>query len=338
MELIRLCHSYMVAFLLFLILVSCSKESDIAKEHQYHYISYDTEVTAKQIADGSGLLQPKGIAILDDKLYVCNGDVLEVFNAQSLQHLKTINSFTKGETTIEFSNLTSIAVDSSRIYIGSRDSRLFVLDKNTNSGISVVGNGQWWQTFVHVFGVTVADGLMFVKEKENSIKVFDVTQITQNSNWDLEPIAKLNTVTGATEEYSMDVENGDLVVAGRNAEAFLYYNVDAILSGAEASFTTPITPIYSPNDGVKPLSVKFTEDWAITSEKIGEDYYLRLYPKEKFMQKDFDPKVSAYDVMGDNPFGEIIAVEQLGDRIFISDYTNQQIAIVKLKTSLIIEH
>lgn len=170
MELIRLCHSYKVAFLLFLILVSCSKESDIAKEQQYHYISYDAEIKAEQIGDGTGLFQPKGIAILDDKLYVCNGDVLEVFNAQSLQHLKTINSFNKGETTIEFSNLTSIAVDSSRIYIGSRDSRLCVLDKNTNSGISVVGNGQWWQTFVHVFGVTVADGLMFVKEKKTLSK------------------------------------------------------------------------------------------------------------------------------------------------------------------------
>ena len=337
MEIIRLHNLSKVAILFLLILGSCSKDDEIIQEYNYHYINYEAKITAQQIGDGSGTFDPKAIAISNDKLYICNGNVLEVFNAQSLQHIKTINSYTKGETNIEFTNLTSIAVDSSRIYIGSKDSRLFVMDKNTEEEISVVGNGQWWNTFVHVFGVTVGDGLVFVKEKENSIKVFEASQITQTSDWNLAPIAKLNTVQGSAVEYSMGVENGKLVAAGRNAEAFLYYNISDILSKAESSLTTPLLPSYEPNKGVKPFAVKFTDHWAVTSEKVGSSNYLRLYPKTEFLNKSYNPQVSAYDIMGENTFGEILAVEQLGDRIFIADNTNQEIKVIKLKTSSITE-
>lgn len=337
MELIRLHNISRVAILFFLILGSCSKDDDIVEEHNYHYIKHDAKITAQQIGDGSGTLDPRGIAIANDKLYVCNGDVLDVFNAQSLHHIKTITSYTKGETNIEFANLTAIAIDSGRIYLGSTESRLFVIDETTGAGINVVGNGQWWTTFVHVFGVTVGDGLLFVKEKQNSIKVFETSQITETSDWNIDPIAKLNTVTGGTEVYSMDVEDGNLVVAGRNAEAFLYYNTSEILSNAQASLTTPILPTYEPVKGVKPFAIDFTEDWAITSEKVGANNHLRFYPKHEFMKKGFTAKVDALDVMGENPFGEIYSIAQLEDRIFLSDNTNQAIKVIRLKTSSIIE-
>jgi len=336
MEIIKLHRIAQLIMLLFLV-ASCSKDDAIIEQHTYHYIKQDGVITAQQIGDGSGTFDPKGMAISDDKLYICNGNVLEVFNVQSLQHIKTISSYTKGDTSIEFKSLTSVVVDSSRIYVGTTESRLFVLDKKTEMGITAVGNGQWWNTFVHVFGVAVGDGLVFVKEKQNSIKVFETSQITETSEWNLEPIAKLNTVTGGAEVYSMEVENGNLVVAGRNAEGYLYYNISDILSNAQASLTTPLLPNYETIKGVKPFVITFTEDWAIATEKVGADNYLQLYPKSDFMKKSFEPEVSANDIMGENPFGEIFAVAQSGDRIFLSDNTNQQIKVIKLKTSSIIE-
>lgn len=75
----------------------------------------------------------------------------------TLAHIKTIANYTKGSTTISFVNLTSTLLDNGRIYVGSVESRLFVLDESTTLGINTVGNGQWWQTFVHVFGVVVKD-------------------------------------------------------------------------------------------------------------------------------------------------------------------------------------
>lgn len=162
MEIIKQRRVFKLIMLLFLV-VSCSKDDDIVEQYTYHYIKRDGIITAQQIGDGNGTFDPKGLAISDDKLYICNGDVLEVFNVQSLQHIKTINSYSKGDMNIEFKNLTSVAVDSSRIYVGTTESRLFVLDKKTEEGITAVGNGQWWNTFVHVFGVTVGEGLVFVK-------------------------------------------------------------------------------------------------------------------------------------------------------------------------------
>lgn len=337
MELIRLHNISKIGILLFLILGSCSKDDDIIEEHNYHYIKLNAKITADQIGDGSGALDPKGIAISKDLLYVCNGDVLEVFNAQSLHHVKTITSYTKGSASIKFASLTSIAIDSGRIYLGSTESRLFVLDESTGTGINVVGNGQWWTTFVHVFGVTVGDGLVFVKEKQNSIKVFETSQITETSDWNITPIAKLNTINGGTEVYSMGVEDGNLVVAGRNTEAFLYYNTSEIIANAQVSMTTPILPAYEPYEGVKPTAIDFTEDWAITSEKVGSNSHLRFYPKHEFTKKGFIAEVDALDVMGGNPFGEIYSIAQLGHRVFLSDNSNQQIMVIQLETSSIIE-
>jgi predicted nucleic-acid-binding Zn-ribbon protein len=45
-----------------------------------------------------------------------------------------------------------------------------------------------------------------------------------NQQWNEAPIAKLNTLLGYTEIYSMDISNA-LIVAGQNANGFLNYNL-----------------------------------------------------------------------------------------------------------------
>jgi hypothetical protein len=341
MELTNLLKMNKIAFFILLLcaFTNCSKDSveETSPNHSYYYPSDAASITASQIGDGKGTFNPKGIAVANDKLYVCNGDVLEVFNAQTLAHIKTIASYTKGATTIALTKLSSVCVDNGRIYIGSVDSRLFVIDETTNAGISTVGNGNWWETFVHVFGVVVKDGLVFVKEKETSIKVFETSQITDKSDWKLTPIAKLNTLKGYDEIYSMDVADGNLVVAGRNAKGYLYYNIAGIRANAAASLKLPIDPVVTPFTSVTPLAVSFSADWAITSEKVGDLNYLRLYPRGEFLDKIYTPRINAADIMGGNPFGSIVSTVQLNDRLFLSDNVNQKIRIIKLNQAGITE-
>src|SRR4051812_36462825 len=99
MELIYKTVMKRIAFLLLLIclITSCSKDSADYVPTTYNYI-YPTDeqtITAAQIGDGKGTLDPKGITIANEKLYVCNGNVVEVFNAVTLQYLKTITAYTK---------------------------------------------------------------------------------------------------------------------------------------------------------------------------------------------------------------------------------------------------
>jgi hypothetical protein len=342
MELTNQINMNKIAFFIALLCLftNCSKDSYEAFEptnYNYYYPTDEATITAAQIGDGTGKLDPKGIAIANDKLYICNGDVLEVFDAKTLKFLKTIKNYTKGDTTIPLTQLSSVSIDNGRIYLGSVDSRLFVLDEVTNIGINIVGNGQWWQTFVHVFGVVVKDGLVFVKEKNTTIKVFETSQITDTSNWNLTPIAKLNTLQGGTEIYSMDIVSGNLVVAGRNAKGYLYYNIADIRANATSSLVTPIIPTAIPFAEVKPLALTFSTDWAVTSENVGNLNYLRLYPKEEFVNKTYTPRINAADVMGTNPFGSIVGTAQLNDRLFLADNTNQKIRVIKLNQTTIAE-
>ncbi|AYN04564.1 hypothetical protein [Flavobacterium sp. 140616W15] len=330
-----------IAFFILLLCVftNCSKDSydGTSPNHTYYYPTDEASISATQIGDGKGTLDPKGIAIANNKLYVCNGDVLEVFNANTLVHLKTISNYTKGASTVAFAKLTSVSIDNGRIYIGSAESRLFVIDEVTNAGISMLGNGQWWNTFVHVFGVVAKDGLVFVKEKETSIKVFLASQITDKSEWNLAPFAKLNTLKGFDEVYSMDVADGNLVVAGRNAKGYLYYNIAGIRANATASLKAPIQPVVVAFNEAKPLSVAINADWAVTSENEGNSNFLRLYPKKEFMDKIYKPRVNSFDIMGQNNFGSIVSVAQLNDHLFLSDNTNKKIRVIKLNKSEITE-
>ncbi|WP_347049804.1 PQQ-binding-like beta-propeller repeat protein [Flavobacterium olei] len=316
---------------------NCSKDDIESKEYTYYYPTDEAYIAAENIPGSTEGFDPKGIAIANEKLYVINGNVLEVFNALTLAHIKTIKEYTKGTTTIPLASLTSVAVDNGRIYVGSTESRLFVFDESTNAGISTVGNGQWWQTFVHVFGVVVRDGLIFVKEKNTSIKVFETSQITETSNWNLEPIAKLNTLNGGTEVYSMDVINGKLVIAGRDAKSYLYYNIANIKANAANSLTTPIEPEKIPLVDVKPIAVSFSKDWAVTSENVGSASYLRLYPKEEFSKMNYKAVLNASDILGQNKFGTIVGTAQLDDKIFLSDNTNKRIRVIKLNKSVMAE-
>ncbi|MEH0155429.1 hypothetical protein V6R21_14880 [Limibacter armeniacum] len=317
---------------------NCSKEDNIEPTNYIYYYPTDTdEITAASIGDGTGTFDPKGIAISNDTLYVCNGNVLEIFDAITLDHIKTITHYKKGDISIQLSYLSSISIDNGRIYIGSTESRLFVLDEATTQGITTVGNGQWWQTFVHVFGVVAEDDLVFVKEKNNIIKVFEASQINDTSDWNLAPYAKLNTLTGYTEIYSMDVVDGQLVVAGRNANSYLYYNIDDIKAQADSSLTTPIEPTTAPLSGVVPTSVIFNDDWSITSEASGGLNYLRIYSTSDFLNKDYNPFVNASDIMGENSFGSIVSVAKLNDLLFLSDNSNKKIRVIKLNEATISE-
>ncbi len=316
---------------------NCSKDDIESKNYDYFYPTDEASITTENISGSTTAFDPKGITISNEKLYVINGDVLEIFNAVTLAHIKTIKEFTKGTTTIPLVSLTSVSVDNGRIYVGSTESRLFVFDETTNAGISTVGNGQWWQTFVHVFGVVAKDGLVFVKEKEKSIKVFETSQITETSDWNLKPIAKLNTLNGYTEVYSLDVYGGNLVVAGRDARSYLYYNIANIKANAASSLTTPIEPEKLQFTDIKPIAVSFSKDWAVTSEIVGNVSYLRLYPKEEFSKKNYKAVVNASDILGKNAFGTIVGTAQLNDRIFLSDNTNKKIRVIKLNKSTIAE-
>jgi len=316
---------------------NCSKDDIESKNYDYYYPTEQATLTAENIPGSTEAFDPKGIAVSKDKLYVVNGNVLEVFDALTFTHIKTIKEYVKGTTTIPLTSLTSVAVDNGRIYVGSTESRLFVFDETTNAGISTVGNGQWWKTFVHVFGVVVKDGLVFVKEKEKSIKVFETSQITEISDWDLQPLAKLNTLNGYTEVYSMDVYGGNLVVAGRDARSYLYYNIANIKANAAASLTTPIEPQKTQFVDIKPIAVSFSKDWAVTSENVGSASYLRLYPKEDFIKQNYKAVVNASDILGQNSFGTIVGTAQLNDFIFLSDNTNKKIRIIKLNKSTIAE-
>ncbi|BDU27410.1 PQQ-binding-like beta-propeller repeat protein [Flavobacterium sp. GSB-24] len=316
---------------------NCSKDDIESKNYDYYYPTEQATLTAENIPGSTEAFDPKGIAVSKDKLYVVNGNVLEVFDALTFTHIKTIKEYVKGTTTIPLTSLTSVAVDNGRIYVGSTESRLFVFDETTNAGISTVGNGQWWKTFVHVFGVVVKDGLVFVKEKEKSIKVFETSQITETSDWDLQPLAKLNTLNGYTEVYSMDVYGGNLVVAGRDARSYLYYNIANIKANAAASLTTPIEPQKTQFVDIKPIAVSFSKDWAVTSENVGSASYLRLYPKEDFIKQNYKAVVNASDILGQNSFGTIVGTAQLNDFIFLSDNTNKKIRIIKLNKSTIAE-
>jgi len=316
---------------------NCSKDDIESKNYDYYYPTEQATLTAENIPGSTEAFDPKGIAVSKDKLYVVNGNVLEVFDALTFTHIKTIKEYVKGTTTIPLTSLTSVAVDNGRIYVGSTESRLFVFDETTNAGISTVGNGQWWKTFVHVFGVVVKDGLVFVKEKEKSIKIFETSQITETSDWDLQPLAKLNTLNGYAEVYSMDVYGGNLVVAGRDARSYLYYNIANIKANAAASLTTPIEPQKTQFVDIKPIAVSFSKDWAVTSENVGSASYLRLYPKEDFIKQNYKAVVNASDILGQNSFGTIVGTAQLNDFIFLSDNTNKKIRIIKLNKSTIAE-
>jgi len=340
MELTKYIQMNKVAFfiLLLCVLTSCKKTRTIAPtNYNYYYPTDEATITAKQIGNGTGVLEPQGIAVANDKLYICNGDVLEIFNAKTYAYLKTIKSYTKGTTTIPLTRLSSVCIDKGRIYLGSVDSRIFVIDENTNLGISTIGNGNWWATFVHVFGVTAKDGLLFVKEKETTIKVLEISQITETSNWNLSPIAKLNTLKGFDEIYSMDIASGNLIVAGRDAKGYLYYNISDIRANATKSLITPITPTTTPFTNTKPMAIAFGTEWAITSENAGNLNSLRIYPKEEFINKTYNPRINASDIMGTNPFGNIVSIAQLDDRIFLADNVNKKIRIIKLNKSTIAE-
>lgn len=321
------------------IFYSCSKDDNeyIPDDYTYYYPTDSSELTANLIGDGTGTFDPSGIAISNDKLYVCNGNVLEIFDALSLEHIQTITHFKKGDTSIELSSLSSISIDAGRIYIGSRESRLFVFDESTTEGITTVGNGQWWQTFVHVFGVVVKDDLVFVKEKNNIIKVFETSQINETSDWDLPPYAQLNTLNGYTEVYSMDVVSGNLIVAGRDAKGYLYYNIKNIINKAESSLVTPIEPTKGTFLSIKPTSIIFNNDWAITSESMRDTNYLRIYPKDEFVRKKYNPIIDVSDIMGSNSFGSIVSVAHLNNLLFLSDSSNKKIRVIKINESTITE-
>lgn len=331
-----------IPFILFLLCLftNCSKDSDGENKgttYNYYYPTDEATITASQIGTGTGSFDPKGITISNNKLYICNGDVLEIFDATTLKYIKTISSYTKGTTTIPLTKLSSVCLDKGRIYLGSVDSRLFIFDENSNAGISTVGNGDWWNTFVHVYGVVVKDGLVFVKEKETSIKVFETAQITEKSDWNLKPIAKLNTLNGFDQIYSMDIETGNLVVAGRDAKSYLYYNIANIKANAANSLKEPIKPTLESFSNAKPIAVSFNDDWAITTETDGSLNYLRLYPKEEFMNKKYIPRINANDIMGGNPFGTIVSTALFNNRFFLSDNTNKKIRVIKLNQSTITE-
>lgn len=108
-------------FLLLLCLItSCSKDSDTnnTASYKYYYPTDEATITVSEIGAGTGTFDPKGITIAYNKLYICNGNVLEIFDATTLKYIKTISDYTKGTSTIALTKLSSVCVDNGRIYLG----------------------------------------------------------------------------------------------------------------------------------------------------------------------------------------------------------------------------
>ncbi|WP_139363546.1 hypothetical protein [Flavobacterium sp. LM5] len=133
---------YFYLILLLSTLISCSKDSDETYEptnYQHYFLTNEATINANQIVGGPGKLETRALTIANNKLYVCNGDVLEIFDATTLAYLSSVKNYTKGTTTIPFTKLSSVSIDNGRIYLGSIDSRIFVLDEKSLSGINTIG-------------------------------------------------------------------------------------------------------------------------------------------------------------------------------------------------------
>lgn len=314
---------------------ACSDDDGNLVSTNFYYLANETEITALETPNNN--LTPTAITIANDKLYVCNPTEVLVFDLNDYNLLQTITTFKKGTTEIALTQLTSISIHNGKIYLGSQESRLFVLDQETYNGITFLGNGQWWQTFVHVFGVTVTDEYVFVKEKNSSLKIFETAAINENTNWNLAPVAKLDTNNGYIENYSLKVEDYNLVIAGRDAKSFLYYNIASIKSNAVASLKTPYKPRVFSLGATKPVAVDFNDTWAFTIENTSGKNFIKMYPKKDFMFMKYTPIVNSNSILGGPAFGDIVDIASYNDLILVADKTNNKIQILKIKSSKIQE-
>jgi hypothetical protein len=83
--------------------------------------------------------------------------------------------------------------------------------------------------------------------------------------------------------------------------------------------------------------VVFSDEWAITTEKIKNTNYIRLYPKNVFLDQNYTPTINNSDIMGENAFNSITNCALLKDRLFVADNTNQVIRVLKLNKATIAE-
>lgn len=335
---IRKIYNYIILLVVSLSFYGCSDDDANLISTNFYYLTEESEITEKDTPNNS--LNPSAIFTANEKLYICNGNELLVYDAINYSLITSITKFKKGNTEIALNALTSINIHDGKIYLGSQESRLFVFDQETYEGITFLGNGQWWQTFVHVFGVAVSDELLFVKEKNNSIKVFETIAINEDTPWNLKPIAKLTTTTGGTENFNLKVEDGNLVIAGRNANSYLYYNFNSIKSNADKSLEDEegiIKPrIYSLNQN-KPIALAFDDQWAISIEESSGTKYIKMFPKQDFMFMKYDPVISNSNAIGQPNFQDITDISKNGDIVFVSDKTNKRIQILRLRSSKIQE-
>jgi hypothetical protein len=330
-------YQYIIVLIASITLFSCSDDDVKLISTNFYYLTDEHEITVNNITGQD--LKPTAMAISGEKLYVCNNNEVLVFDLNNYDLINTITTYKKGNTEIQFNNLSSIYIHNGKIYIGSIESRLFILDESTYDGFSVLGNGQWWNTFVHVFGVAVSDEYIFVKEKEQIIKVFDLKTITETSNWNLPPVAKLTTNTGGTEYYNLKIQDENLVVAGQNAGSYLYYNIESVKRNAEKSLekNQEIKPRTASLNSFKPIAVTFTEQWAVSIENNGNTNFIKMYPKQDFMYTKYNAVISNSNSIGQPNFGTLVDVVTYNDLIIVSDNSNKKVRILKLKSSSIQE-
>ena len=335
---IKKIYSYITMLFISLSFYGCSDDDGNLISTEFYYLTEEAEITEKNTPNNN--LNPSAIFITNDKLYICNGNELLVYDALNYSLITSVTKFKKGTTEIALTKLTSINIHGGKIYLGSNDSRLFVLDQENYDGITFLGNGQWWQTFVHVFGVAVSDELLFVKEKDQSIKVFETIAINENTPWNLKPIALLTTNAGGTENYNMKIEDGNLVVAGRNANSYLYYNFNSIKSNASKSLegaANRIKPRVESLKPSKPIAVSFDDKWAISIEEASGTKYIKMFPKQDFMYMKYNPVISNSNAIGQPNFQDITDISKNGDLIYVTNRTNKRIQILRLKSSKIQE-
>ena len=333
MELIKKILSLLIITIFF---VSCEKDNEDLISTTFYYPVDDYIINGATFNNAN--FTPSAIAVSNNNLYICNKTSIEIFDLLTKRKKGSIKKYKKNNTEIQLSSLTSIAIHNNRIYVGSQESRLFIFDQNSFEGINMLGNGQWWQTFVHVFGVAVNDEYIFVKEKNNSVKVFKTPEVNTESSWNPTPFAKLDLKSGGTENYSMTVQDGNLVIAGNSSKSYLYYNLNHITANASRSIENPLEPRQTAFDNTKPTAISFSKEWAATGEIENNKNYLRVYPTNQFMFLKYNnPIISSTNIIDSSAFGYIGSTAIFEDSILILDTTNKNIRVLKIKKAAITE-
>lgn len=172
----------------------------------YRVIEKTGEITAAELSG----LKAQSLAVYGDTLLIVGRDSLAqsglfLYSRASGKILAQLRSWDQGKTTFA-GGATCVAVDSGRIYVGDKDSRVDVFDRLSLEHLSTVGSGVWWGEdsikMVHSFGLGAMDSLLWVRDKSN-LRVFAKSQITPEKSWKVPLYAKSVEMSTNTSHHNL---------------------------------------------------------------------------------------------------------------------------------------